>query len=489
MSKVNIILGPPGTGKTTTLLNLVDTHLAKGVSPNKIGFISFTKKATEEARDRAKLRFGFTDDDLQYFRTIHSIAFKMIGTSTGAVMKFRDWQAFGEHIGIEIKGRHNVEDGMLQTLERGDKLIFIEQLARVRCVDLQQAWEDAGEEDVSWFELDQVARGLKQWKASNGKIDYTDMLTRYHDEGFVPELKVLFVDEAQDLSQLQWKIVNKMAAKAETVYIAGDDDQAIFRWSGADVEHFIGLSGDVKVLDHSYRLPEEIRSLSEGLTGRIENRRKKRFKSNGLNGYVHYANSVDDIELSSGQWLLLVRNGYMVKKLEDHCKNRGIFYSFRDKGPDFSDELLAARQWQKVLGGASISPENARLIFKFINIRPPRLSDRQYSLEDFKLPGVEIGPWFQVLNKMQVEYAEYIKSMLRAGEKLQEAPRVRLSTIHGSKGGESENVALFTDLSWKTYEAMQKFPDDEARCFYVGATRAKKELTIVQPESTRFFQI
>lgn len=489
MSKVNIILGPPGTGKTTTLLNLVDTHLAKGVAPNKIGFISFTKKATEEARDRAKVRFGFTDEDLQYFRTIHSIAFKMLGVSTGAVMKFRDWQAFGEYIGIEIKGRNNVEDGMLTSLERGDKLIFIEQLSRVRCVDLQQAWEDASEEDVSFQELDQISRALAKWKRANGKIDYTDMLTRYHEEGYVPELKILFVDEAQDLSQLQWRIVERMAAKAETVYIAGDDDQAIFRWSGADVEHFIGLSGEVKTLDHSYRLPEAIRGLSEQLTDRIDNRRKKRFKSNGLNGCVQYSNSVDDIELSTGQWLLLVRNGYMVKKLEDHCKNRGIFYSFRDKGPDFSDELLAARQWQLVLKGADISSENARLIFKFINIRPPRLSDKRYKLEDFKLPGVEIGPWFQTLNSMKVEDAEYIKSMLRAGEKLQEPPRVRLSTIHGAKGGESENVALFTDLSWKTYEAMQKFPDDEARCFYVGATRAKKELTIVQPESTRFFQI
>ena len=47
-----IVLGPPGTGKTTTLLNKVDTYLKK-TDPDKVGYFAFTQKAAYEARDRA----------------------------------------------------------------------------------------------------------------------------------------------------------------------------------------------------------------------------------------------------------------------------------------------------------------------------------------------------------------------------------------------------------------------------------------------------
>ena len=51
-----IVLGPPGTGKTTTLLNEVDKYL-KQTDPDKIGYFSFTQKAAYEARDRACLLY------------------------------------------------------------------------------------------------------------------------------------------------------------------------------------------------------------------------------------------------------------------------------------------------------------------------------------------------------------------------------------------------------------------------------------------------
>ena len=52
------------------------------------------------------------------------------------------------------------------------------------------------------------------------------------------------MDESQDLSLLQWNIVWKLMEKAKRTVIAGDDDQAIYRWAGADVETLINMKGN-----------------------------------------------------------------------------------------------------------------------------------------------------------------------------------------------------------------------------------------------------
>jgi superfamily I DNA/RNA helicase len=64
----NIVLGPPGTGKTTYLLDKAEEFLEMGIRPEKLGYVAFTKKAANEALTRAVTKFGYETKELVYFR-------------------------------------------------------------------------------------------------------------------------------------------------------------------------------------------------------------------------------------------------------------------------------------------------------------------------------------------------------------------------------------------------------------------------------------
>jgi superfamily I DNA/RNA helicase len=80
------------------------------------------------------------------------------------------------------------------------------------------------------------------------------MVQKFIDDGVSIPFKVLMVDEAQDLTPLQWDLVVKLARAVDRVYIAGDDDQAIYEWNGADVRLFQDFPGRSLILKKSVRL-------------------------------------------------------------------------------------------------------------------------------------------------------------------------------------------------------------------------------------------
>jgi superfamily I DNA/RNA helicase len=102
-----IILGPPGTGKTTTLLNLVDQFIKQGIRPKQIGYFSFTRKAANEAATRAAEKFGLDrETDLENFRTLHSFAFRKLGITKEKMMGPDDYREFGKNVVFQLKQLH-----------------------------------------------------------------------------------------------------------------------------------------------------------------------------------------------------------------------------------------------------------------------------------------------------------------------------------------------------------------------------------------------
>ncbi len=97
------VVGPPGTGKTRRLLNEVQKYVNKGVPLDRIGYFAFTRKAAGEARDRyLDKNKDLTKKDIQYFQTLHSLAFNQLGLKEENVMQDENYKLIGETCGIQI---------------------------------------------------------------------------------------------------------------------------------------------------------------------------------------------------------------------------------------------------------------------------------------------------------------------------------------------------------------------------------------------------
>jgi superfamily I DNA/RNA helicase len=81
---------------------------------------------------------------------------------------------------------------------------------------------------------------------------------------------------------------------------------------------------------------------------------------------------------------------------------------------------------------------------------------------------------------------EYFIAARRRGETLVNKPRIKISTIHGAKGGEADNVLLMTDLAPRTFNEMQANYDNECRVFYVGVTRTRNDLHLLTTYNMAF---
>ena len=166
--------------------------------------------AADEAAERAFIKFDYTKDDLPYFRTIHSLCFRQLNLKRSDVMTKTHYQELGEMLGLEVDGGTDMGEGQIFGMKTGDKLFFLENLSRVKQISLQMAYNKYNDDDVQWFELERLLRALVKYKEKRKIIDYTDMLVKCLNIKSFPKLRILFVDEAQDLSKIQWDIINEI---------------------------------------------------------------------------------------------------------------------------------------------------------------------------------------------------------------------------------------------------------------------------------------
>jgi DNA helicase-2/ATP-dependent DNA helicase PcrA len=505
-----VVFGSPGCGKTTTLLGVVEEELVRGVPPDQIGFVSFTRRAADEAASRAAAKFGFSRDEMVNFRTIHSLCFRHLGLRKGDVVGNDQIREFADHAGIRVTGRFS-EDGTLTGMAAGDRALFIEHKSRIRGVSVEQQYrEDA--ETLPWREVDRVARAYAEWKEARGLIDFSDMLMDFAAGGSRPRLRSLIVDEAQDLSKLQWRVVARLSEGCERTNVGGDDDQCIFKWAGADGDHMIDMEGSAKILGRSWRVPRSVQRLATTIVERIGRRRAKEWSPRDEEGTIIRVGDLDACD-TSDQWnpdapqeqpiLILARNGYLLdEQVEPMLRRRGVVYE-RDGRRSVRASLLSAIvAWEDLRAGRVVSAARAREAYEFMTVgrgvvrgykKLPGLGeDQEVTIEGLERVGglLTRAVWHEALDRIPPAETAYVLAARRSGERLTTAaPRVRISTIHGAKGAEARHVILLTEQARRTHREAEIRPDDEHRVMYVGVTRAREKLTIVGSTTPQFYRM
>ena len=228
-----------------------------------------------------------------------------------------------------------------------------------------------------------------------------------------------------------------------------------------------------------------------GIINKIRNRIDKTWQPRVSQGLLHRHFDIENINMSTGDWLVLSRTRHMLTDIEESLYRQGLYYENRYKRSSEKELHQAATSWEHLRQGQLVSYKEIENMIKFIGPRhwhskkiKGMAKGSFYGIDQLVNDyGLQVKTvWYEAFDNAGQTKVNYLRKMRKNGEKLNEKPRIELSTIHAAKGGEATNVVLLTDLTVNTMRSYEKNPDDENRLFYVGATRTKENLHIIEPK-------
>ena len=350
-----LVIAGAGSGKTRVLVHraawLIDVE---GVSPQGLLAVTFTNKAAAEMRGRIEALLGMPVNHL-WIGTFHGLAHRLLR---------RHWQ--------EAKLPQN-----FQIIDADDQLRLIKRLLKNLEID-DSRWVPR---EIQWFINAQKDEGLRPQHLDDdrdpnrrqmialyaayqevcergGLVDFAELLLRAHElwrdnpellAHYQRRFSHLLVDEFQDTNAIQYAWLRLLAGdNAAIPFVVGDDDQSIYRWRGARVEHIHRFQRDfpnatVVKLEQNYRSTATILNAANAVIANNAERMGKNLWTDGAEGepirlYAAY-NERDEADFVIGRlrdWIdqgnlradaaVLYRSNAQSRVLEEGLINAGIPY-------------------------------------------------------------------------------------------------------------------------------------------------------------------
>jgi DNA helicase-2/ATP-dependent DNA helicase PcrA len=513
-SNVEVVLGPPGTGKTTTLTQQLQWSFSR-TEPENVAFTSFTRAAREEALRRVVASTSYAPESFPWFRTVHGTAYRLLGLKREQVLGDSHWQQFATQYGYTFSKTTavSVEEGLAPSPRQtpDDVVRATYEWGRSRLLTPAQTMAHLPADVLVLTQpFKSYVERYQAFKKRHGLYDFHDMICACLERGLRPNVTEAFIDEAQDLSPLQIKAVQTWYAPCRKVIIGGDDDQAIYGFQGADPSWLVALSKahPTTVLQQSYRVPAQVHAFAQRIIGRNQQRVSKTYLPRPVEGSVDtlpFDTALKEIDATRDTFIL-VRNRCFMQDVAESLRQKAIPYVVEGGGawnPAGPQVMAAARGAWSVAGGYPVDAGDFRAMLEFIpsngtdllprgiKAKAENLSGRIFPddvrqlLEGGLLVAVagREGP-YAILKKLQPEARRYLERVeARYGRFL--VPKVTITTMHAAKGREKDVVILVPDMTKATYRQSldQRHGGAEAenRVAYVAATRAKERLVITTP--------
>ena len=306
-----LIMAGAGSGKTRVLTHRIANLIAQGISPFNILAITFTNKAANEMKSRAKNLIGAPAENI-ILSTFHSFCARLLRreikitgkfTSNFAIFDAGDSKTLLKQCMNELNLDEKLFEGaQFKISNLKDELITPEKFKE------EISYEDDGNAHEANVAL--IYELYQKKLQENNALDFDDLIFKtvelfkdYPDvlEKYQDRFQYISIDEYQDTSVAQYVLTKLLAAKYKNICVVGDADQSIYGWRGADMRNILNFEHDypeakVILLEQNYRSTKTILNAANAvISNNIDRKPKNLWTKNETGEKIKFISCENDI--------------------------------------------------------------------------------------------------------------------------------------------------------------------------------------------------
>ena len=358
-----LVLAGAGTGKTRVITYRMVNLIANGIRPDRILSVTFTNKAAKEMRERTRQLLSSKATSKPLVTTFHAWCVRVLR---------EDIESLGYPKQFTIYDRSDQESAArraLRDIRVGEKSMrpgdLINRISRWKMSGIAE--DRAGDYVESDFDYlaSMAYRRYQQQLRGSGAVDFDDLLL-LTVRLFKTDKQVLQkhqsrydhiqIDEYQDTNGVQFELMASLVAAHNNICVVGDDDQSIYGWRGAEVEHILNFGGHFPGtktvrLESNYRCTDQIIEFANRLVRHNRNRHDKRLIAHKHQGapvrMLAFVDETTEAEHVVGEIQ------YLVTELSVRPADVAILFRTNEQPRLFEAELRRLNVPYRLFGGQS----------------------------------------------------------------------------------------------------------------------------------------